>query len=234
MPGADQSYNERLFDGGIRSWYHLSRFKWASEVVRRLPAGQKVIELGCYDARTLEYIGHRVAEYVGIDANWAGGLDLARDRFAGDRRVTLIQSEDPGDFEQFDDGHFSLALALETLEHVPPASVKRYLDELARVTRGHLLVSVPNELGPIFLAKYLAKLVFYGDVQHYSVKEVIAATLRRSDLVGRDDHKGFDYRHVMRELRSRFEILTVTGLPRTWLPPAVSPTIAIFARTKTG
>lgn len=232
MASRPQTYNERLFGGGLRGWYHRSRFNWAHDVVRKLPPGLKVVELGCYDGRILDEIGSRVTEYVGVDANWAGGLDLARDKLEGRSGVRLIESADPHDLGQFRKGHFDLGIALETLEHVPPTLMTRYLDELARITRGHLLVSVPNELGPIFLAKYLAKLALWGDVQPYKVREVIAATFRRSDLVERDDHKGFDYRSAIAEIASRFEILSIKGLPGTGLPPALSPTVAIFARSR--
>lgn len=229
-----RTYNERLFSGGLRSWYHLSRFKWAKGVVEGLPANQKLIELGCYDARLLDYVGGRVSKYVGIDANWAGGLDLARRRLGDQEHVALVQSDDPADFRRYADGSFTMAVALETLEHVPPPLMPRYVDELARVTHGHLLVSVPNELGPIFLGKYLAKLALYGDVQRYSLKEIAAATARRSDLVERDDHKGFDYRDVIREIQLRFDVLSIRGLPAMGLPAALSPTVAIHARSKGG
>lgn len=53
----------------------------------------------------------------------------------------------------FPDGAFDLVLAIEVLEHVPgPAAA---LDELARVSRGHLIASVPFE--PIWRAGNLAR-----------------------------------------------------------------------------
>jgi hypothetical protein len=190
------------------------------------------VELGCYDGRLLDTLGDRVSEYVGIDANWEGGLDIARNKFAKRSDVRLIQTDDPKVLRSLPEDYFNVAAALETLEHVPTDFVGPYLDELARVTHGHLFVSVPNELGPVFLIKYLAKRLYYGAAEAYSFKELIAATLRRSDKVQRCDHKGFDYRDVLREVQARFEMISVEGLPRTGLPPALSPTIAISAKSR--
>jgi 2-polyprenyl-3-methyl-5-hydroxy-6-metoxy-1,4-benzoquinol methylase len=226
-------YNERLFAcRGLRSLYHHSRFNWAAERAKRLGSELRLIELGCFDGRLFGMLRHSLEEYVGLDANWEGGLDLARAQWKGEAKARWIQSSDPADLKQFADGHFDLAAALETLEHVPPDLMPRYVEELARVTRGHILVTVPNELGPVFLAKYVAKLALYGGEQPYRMGEVVAATLRRSDRVERDDHKGFDYRHVIAELRRWFDLLEVAGLPRTGLPPALSPTVGIFAKRK--
>lgn len=232
-PAPSTAYNERLFSGDrVRRFYHLARFHWVRErVERHLGPDLRLVELGCYDGRLLDTLGDRVIEYAGFDANWSGGLDLARRKYRGRTDVTLIEAEHPRDFDSFPTGHFNVAAALETLEHVPPELVPGFLDQLQRVTRGHLFVSVPNELGPVFLAKYLAKRAFYGGVQPYSPAEVVAATLRRSDKVRRDDHKGFDYRHVVAEVGKRFEILEVSGIGALGLPAALAPTVGIFART---
>jgi len=144
----------------------------------------------------------------------------------------LIEAQTPEEFDRFPDGHFSLAAALETLEHVPPDYVSPFLDQLQRVTTGHLFVTVPNELGPVFLAKYLGKRLFYGGEQAYSPAEVMAATLRHSHKIERDDHKGFDYRHVIAEVGKRFEILAVDGLAALGLPAALAPTVGIFAKSR--
>lgn len=226
-------YNNRLFSrAGLRRIYHLARFKWVRDKVAKLPWDLKLVELGCYDGRLLDTLGERVSEYVGIDANWEGGLDIAREKFADRSNVRLIHATDPTALSLLPDNHFNVAAALETLEHVPADLVGPYLDELGRITHGHLFVSVPNELGPIFLIKYLAKRLFYGAAESYRFAEVIAATMRRSDKVQRYDHKGFDYRDVVREVQARFEVLAVEGLPRTGLPPALSPTVAIYAKSR--
>lgn len=241
MPGFNSdslstAYNERLFSGsGLRHFYHMARFRWVRDkVVRHLGRDLRLIELGCYDGRLFDTLADRVTEYAGLDANWSGGLDLARKKYHDRKDVTLVEAQEPSDFDRFAAGQFNVAAALETLEHVPPELVAPFLDQLRRVTRGHLFISVPNELGPVFLAKYLGKRVLYGGGQRYSPAEVVAATLRNSDKVERDDHKGFDYRDVVREVGNRFEILAVEGVASFGLPAALAPTVGIFARSQSG
>ena len=231
----EAGYNERLFaKRGLRSFYHLARFNWAAgEIRKHLGANLKVVELGCFDGRLLEHIEPQVAEYVGLDANWEGGLDLARERFRGRPTANFIESSDPAALHEFPAGYFDLAVALETLEHLDPGMVPAYLDELARVTSGRILVSVPNEIGPVFLAKHLVKSLRYGATEHYTPREFVAAVLGRTERIARNQHKGFDFRQLIRSIGSRFEIISVTGLPRLGLPPGLSATVAIQARTTT-
>ena len=233
-PPPTDTYNERLFARpGLRRFYHMARFNWVRDKIdRHVGAGLRLIELGCYDGRLFEVLGARVSQYVGLDANWGEGLTLAREKYRGRPGVTLLEANRPEDLEQFGAGEFNVAAALETLEHVPPEMVPGFLDEFQRVTRGYLFLTVPNELGAVFLAKWLAKRFVYRDGHHYSPKEVVAATLRRSDKVERDDHKGFDYRHVIAEVAKRFDIIDVDGLASLGLPAALSPTVGIFAKSR--
>jgi hypothetical protein len=52
-----------------------------------------------------------------LDANWSGGLGLARKKYGSRKNVTLIAAESPDDFDQFSGGEFKVAAALETLQH---------------------------------------------------------------------------------------------------------------------
>lgn len=230
-PRFETGYNERLFSGrGLRNSYHLARFRWAAQKVRELGLSDlRLLEIGCFDGRLLDTIQPAVRQYVGLDANWEGGLDLARSKYRGRSDVLLIESDKPASLRQFSDGAFNAAAALETLEHLPPDMVPEYIAQISRVTRGYLLVSVPNEMGPVFLSKYLAKLFVYGDAQDYSLKEILAATVWRSDLVARNDHKGFDFRRLIEEIEKHFRITSIEGVPFRWLPPSYSPTVAIVA-----
>lgn len=232
-PAHERGYNERLFDGsGLRSFYHLARFKWVGQQMELLGLTHlRLVEIGCFDGRLLDEIEARVDEYVGLDADWEGGLETARRKYEGRADVTFHKTADPGPLRQYPDGHFNAAAALETLEHIPPEMVGDYLDELARVTSGRLFVTVPNELGLIFLVKHMVKRLVYRDSDpvHYSWGEVVAATLRRSDRVKRDEHKGFDYRKLISEIAERFQIERVEGVPRFGLPLSLSATIGIVA-----
>ena len=225
-------YNQRLFaKPGLRSYYHLSRFRWLHERLHQESKPLRIVELGCFDGRVLQYTPATVERYVGLDANWEGGLDLGRAAYAGRPEISLIECSCAETLRQFPDRSFNTAVSLETLEHIPEPAMREYLAEIARVTDGHFFVSVPNEMGPVFLAKYLMKRAVYGDSENYTLKEIIAATARQSHKVRRHEHKGFDYRRLIDELAVHFEILRVEGLASFGLPPALSLSVGIVART---
>ena len=228
------TYNEQLFNSaGIRRFFHLARFQWAEQAIRGCTGSQlKVVELGCYDGRLLERIRPCISEYVGLDANWSGGLDRAREGFGACPDVCFIETSAASSFRQFDDGHFDVAVSLETLEHIPPSELTGFLDELARVTCGDVFISVPNEIGLVFLCKYLTKRLRYGGTDRYSAREFAAAVMGFSDRVARHEHKGFNYKDLLQLIAERFEIVRINGLPNLGLPAALSFTIAIHARTR--
>ena len=236
QPGTDVDggYNQRLFGTSrLRSFYHLARFQWAEEEVRALGRAKlSLIELGCFDGRLFGQLRPYLSQYVGLDANWEGGLDLARVKFGGAPGVAFVEITDPSQMRGYADASFDLAASLETLEHLPPALVPDFLDEIARVTRGHFLASFPNEIGPVFLAKHLLKRLRYGDAEAYTSGEIMAATLGRTGKIARREHKGFDYRDMIRQIASRFDIVSVKGLPAVGLPPMLSPTVAVHARAR--
>jgi SAM-dependent methyltransferase len=227
-------YNERLFaKRGLRSYYHLSRFRWLHErLVAQKDAQLRVVELGCFDGRVLQHTPGKVERYVGLDANWEGGLDLGRAAYAGRPEVSLIECTCAETLHQFANRSFNTAVSLETLEHIPEPAMREYLAEIARVTDGHFYVSVPNEMGAVFLVKYLMKRAVYGDSENYTLKEIVAATARQSHKVRRKEHKGFDYRRLIDELAVHFDIVRVEGLASFGLPPALSLSVGIVARTR--
>lgn len=235
-PKHAQGYNERLFNGSrLRRFYHFARFNWVAEQIEKLGLSHlRLVEIGCFDARLLDEIGSSVDEYVGLDADWEDGLETARRKYESRDDVTFHKTADPAPLRQYPDGHFTAAAALETLEHIDPDMVGGYLDEVARVTSGPFFVTVPNELGLIFLLKHSVKLLVYrdGDPRNYTWREVVAATLRNSDRIRRDEHKGFDYRKLIKEISERFEIERVEGVPRLGLPPSLSATVGIVARPR--
>ena len=125
-----------------------------------------------------------------------------------------------------------LPLRWELLEHVPPDTVDGYLQQFERITTGHLLVSVPNEVGLVFLAKYLAKKAYFGSSQAYRPSEMLWATLGQMDKVERNDHKGFDYRCLIDQITKRFHIVRIGGLPFGGMPAAMSVTVTILAKAR--
>lgn len=209
-----RGYNDRLFSKGLRARLHLARFHWVQEIAKTVPH-EKVLELGCFDGRLLDYISPR--QYVGLDAGWEGGIDEAADRFRGDRSKTFLKTVDPAQLEQFAARSFDLGIALETLEHMPNDVLESYLAHVQR-TCVRFLVTVPNEKGLVFLAKWTAKKVLLRESpsDRYTLGEIVNATLGRMDRVTRREHKGFDYDALGRQLTKRFFVDKVVGLP--WGP----------------
>jgi hypothetical protein len=231
MRGMEIGYNERLFAGGFRQYLHESRFRWVSSAIRRhkVPLN-KLIELGCFDARLLEYV--EPAAYVGIDANWEGGVPAARRKIAGRPDYAIVETTSPNSVADLP-GHADLGVALETLEHLPPETVPKYLADFAGKV-DWLLVSVPNEKGPLFLTKWLFKRLVHrdGTADPYTIKELIGATLGKMSWVARDEHKGFDYAVLLRQVGERFQVVEVRPLPFPWLPAALSFGVGIVARKR--
>jgi SAM-dependent methyltransferase len=86
----------------------------------------------------------------------------------------------------FADGEFDLASAIEVLEHVPDP--EHTLAEMARVARGHLLVSVPRE--PLWRALNLARGAYVrrlgdtpGHVNHWSKRAFVGLLGRHGEVI---------------------------------------------------
>ncbi|MCG8587609.1 MAG: class I SAM-dependent methyltransferase [Pirellulales bacterium] len=227
----DSSYNDRLFKSGLRKHLHFARFHWLRGRIQGMGTLASVLELGCFDGKTLEFLPEDLDTYHGYDANWEAGLDLAREKWKERRGVEFFESDCLSGFRPKKHA-FDISICMETLEHLPPPEVDQYLSMLADATRKYALVTVPNEIGPVFATKYIAKRVRYGRTRDYTRKEFLCATLGRLDRVARNHHKGFDYRRLVEQMRRHFDVIEVTGLPFSWLPPSLNFTVALVARPK--
>ena len=80
----ENDYNKRLFNtSSLRGKIHTARFRWLVECIERYsPKFETVLELGCFDGKSIEFLPHAPKYYEGWDANWEGGLDIARKKFA--------------------------------------------------------------------------------------------------------------------------------------------------------
>ena len=230
-----QSYNERLFEGdGFRAKLHNARFHWFQrEVTKVVDAAFSMVELGCFDGRLLNYLPVPPKRYEGFDAGWEGGLAEAQRMYQQHANWHFHQATDPSALNALADKSFEVGASLETFEHVPPDSLEGYIKQLARVIEGHLFVTVPNEKGSVFLAKYFAKRLMIGADRHgYTWMEILNASLGRMEHIRRNDHKGFDYHQVVELIGKHFEVLRVEPLPFSSVPVGLGFTIGIVARTR--
>jgi 2-polyprenyl-3-methyl-5-hydroxy-6-metoxy-1,4-benzoquinol methylase len=133
----------------------FDKYGSANPVVRRLMAGfqrtldelfglaapASVLDVGCGEG----VLSQRWA--VEIDPGPVIGIDFEDPKLAlewGQRAAANLQFRAMrAEQLEFADGEFDLVAATEVLEHV--AQPDRVLSEMARVSRGHLLVSVPRE-----------------------------------------------------------------------------------------
>jgi hypothetical protein len=229
------NYNERLFTRGFRSQVHLARFAWLNKMVTQTHGNRplRVIELGCYDGRSIDWLPVKPAVYDGFDANWEGGLDIGKARFAESTEIHFHQCSEPAAMIPRDEG-YDIGISLETMEHIPVDMLNGYLDVFAKSVHSTVFFSVPNEIGLPFLGKYLAKKIVYRDSKDeaYSLHEVFAETFGQTSRVHRNEHKGFDYRTFIEAVDNKFNIQKVTAIPYSWLPVGLSFTVGIIAQPK--
>lgn len=226
-------YNERLFGGGFRKWLHEARFLWLQRMCHTMNLNtESVLELGCYDARSIHFLPPKPKRYYGFDANWEGGLDLARTTYGNEEQYKFVAATKPEDLEVSGE-KVSLALSLETLEHIPPELVDGYLRRISGLLDGVFIVTVPNEKGLLFLAKYLVKRLVAGGADEYTFAEVLNATLGRMERVDRAEHKGFDWEKLLIELKKYFDVEKVQGIQFPWVPLCCNAQIGFVLRSRT-
>lgn len=226
------AYNDRLFSGGLRGWLHGARFEWLrGRVAEFAQPPRHVIELGCYDGRALDFLSVPPLRYDGFDAGWEGGLRRARERFAGCEHITFHECRNP-DQMNVTRAQVDLALALETLEHIPDDMLDGYLAKIADALApdGVFLVTLPVEKGPVFAVKHAVKAAIHRDAERYSVPEYIYQSLGITHNVARDQHKGFDYAAMIARLRRHFRVEKITGIPFSALPPIMNFGVGILCR----
>lgn len=230
------AYNQKLFSGGPRSRLHFMRFHWLNAQLQEPAKAYSLFELGCFDCRSLGYVP-QPSRYVGADAGWEGGIDDARMTYNKVPWMELVTVQSAYDLEPYKSQKFDYSIALETLEHMNDMLLRGYIEFLAAVTKKRLLVTVPVEIGPMFLAKHIAKTVVpgleSGDTGTYTLAEVMWATLGKVEHVRRFEHKGFDYRKLVKLIAEYFDIVKVEGIP--FAPfPALSFQVGIVAEPKQG
>jgi hypothetical protein len=208
------AYNDRLFHGNrARRFLHERRFWWLIDRLRRLGIRRAdVIEIGCYDAKTISYLERSdiaVTRYVGYEAD-DDIFDWVKASWAARAEVAIVKSKSPSDIDL--SSTFDVGICLETLEHLPDENVDGYLDVLARVVRGPVFFTIPVERGAMLVAKQLGyrALGMYGD--RLSWRDLVAGALSRTDRIPRHEHAGFDDRRMIERIARYFTVTESAGL----------------------
>ena len=233
MPPIENAYNDRLFSGHW-SFIHRSRFYWLTKTMRELNLQQvKIIELGCHDGKTLEFLDTEPELYVGLDANWEGGLDLGRLKWKDRSNVAFQHCLKPDDIT-IPDTSYDVGICMETLEHIPPDLVGPYLKTLSAAIEGYLFITVPIERGVMFLIKHgLKKVLQMQDLPFDTIEtaEFLNSVMGRLDKVKRYEHKGFDDRLLVKQVNEYFDVVSVSGICPGLPLLSLNLTIGIVAKT---
>ncbi len=98
--------------------------------------GSKVLDLGCGDG----YLAELIEKKNNCDVTCLDISEVALKKAkARNLKVVLGSLEDP---LPFNDNSFDYVIATEALEHI--SATEKALLEMARVSKGHMLVSIPN------------------------------------------------------------------------------------------
>jgi len=208
----------------------MARFYGLAATSRRFAQRDlKVIEIGCFDGRALDHLPP-VERYLGPDANWENGLDMA---IAERRRVGVefVETRIPRPLKPIPTRPSTWPFRSKP-SNISCRSFSPTILRVTRLTNGPFLITVPVEIGPLYLAMHLVKLALYGDNEKYTAREALAATFGRTQFVKPNEHMGFDYRQLVTQLGEWFKVDTVEGVRRMGMPPMLSLTVGIVARPK--
>ena len=144
--GAENRLVRRLMDG----------FEAALDELLALAGPDSVLDVGCGEGVLTERWAQRLGtgRVVGLDLEDPG----LRAQWSRRERGNLQFVAGEATALPFDRAEFGLVAAIESLEHLPEP--RRMLEEMARVSRGHLLVSVPRE--PIWRGLNLLRGAYLG------------------------------------------------------------------------
>jgi 2-polyprenyl-3-methyl-5-hydroxy-6-metoxy-1,4-benzoquinol methylase len=157
----------------------MAGFQRALDELWERAGPQSVLDVGCGEGVLTERWAERLTDGQVV------GIDLGDPRLQAEwerrRRPNLEFQVEEATALSFADDQFDMTAAIEVLEHLPRAD--ETLREMARVARGHLLVSVPRE--PLWRALNVARGSYWrslgntpGHVNHWS-KRAFLSLLRR-------------------------------------------------------
>jgi 2-polyprenyl-3-methyl-5-hydroxy-6-metoxy-1,4-benzoquinol methylase len=161
----------------------MANFHATLEELFTRAAPTTLLDVGCGEGVLTHDWAQRVdGRVVGIDLDDPLLHEHWKDRQAPNLEYKVMKAENL----PFADGEFDLASAIEVLEHVPDP--EHTVAEMARVARGHLLVSVPRE--PLWRGLNMARGAYLkdlgntpGHVNHWSKRSFVKLLSQHGTVV---------------------------------------------------
>jgi SAM-dependent methyltransferase len=140
----------------VLAWSHQSRFEKSLELIGQNT--MKLLDFGCGDGTFLALASDRVVEGHGVDVD-ANQIEDCRNRLGSLRNLSFFVSSDLSGSEH--DGEYDVVTCMETLEHCTEPVVEAVLADVSRLCApgGRVVISVPVEVGPSFLAKQAVRAI---------------------------------------------------------------------------
>ncbi len=205
------SYNERLFNSWTKI-YHLKRFFWLKKKFFNIDIKNKnILELGCFDAKSLIFLNSMPKKYLGLDANWEGGLDIAKNKYKNKENIEFKITKKPSDIPISE--FFDYGICMETFEHISPEFLNEYLYRLSQIIKQKIFITIPIERGLAFIIAFFLRFLTKDSYYYmYTFKEILYSIIGKLEKVKRIEHKGFDDRIFLDTLSKYFKIEKVEGI----------------------
>lgn len=206
----DHSLTYRKFR--LRNVPHIFRLKKIKQVVAQNFSmhDARYADIGCSNGYITDIVSHLISASETVGFDHSDNLDIARQNYP-DHQFSFI------DLNQACDNFskFHIVTCFETLEHV--GDVKMAIRNMIGMLEkgGVLIISVPIEIGPWGLVKYLLKRGIYrydlplvcGDKEYlYALLKGLDISAYRPELDGYGSHFGFDYRIIDRFLLENYKM----------------------------
>jgi hypothetical protein len=228
----EDTYNKKLFGSKFINFFHESRYLWVKEHLLRNKKNLRMIELGCMDARILNYFPiDTIDYYYGINSGLGIQTKNAIEKHKDNNSINFLTSPNVDDIST---ENADVLLAMQVFEYIPDDEYRQYFETFSKAGCKDFYITCSNERGPFMLIKILIKKLLKKDVASYSLKEMGHLLFGRMDKIERKpgSMKGFDYKYLVNQIGQEYEVKETVGLPFKFLPAALNFTVAIHAKRK--
>jgi len=226
----------------LLAWSHRRRFDTALALAAPF-AGRPLFDYGCGDGTLLAMAHEQFPEAVGFDVDPAL-LRECKQRFGHIEGLRFMGTDEADALPRHS---FGVVLCTEVLEHCPEDAVDVALARMRRLVApdGHVIVSVPVEIGLPLGVKQLARSVAarrvhsdykyrerydFGEFlrmlfagEHARIPRPVYGTGFSDGAPNRyHGHKGFNWRAMRKRLDAEFHLAPTRFSPVPWLGPQLA------------